>query len=549
MTMRGLRSVGAALLLATWVAAQGELFEQVPLRVASLRPDGSVVVDRGRRDLVQPGDRVVFTPRNGQVVQGTVTEVDDRTALVELVDRNAAPPIGTKGHFLLPKARRDKRPADVPLPPTPEQAPPVQPGEEEWQPGMPLLGSTRPPRAEERASRIDGRFYGAANLVRTQDTWSHSLARAGVDMDASNLRGDGGTLHFHSEFVLATETTEQTGGDLNVYELSYELGGTRFAPVHWQFGRFLPRDMPEFGLLDGVTAGVRREGGDRLGASFGWLPVLDEDMESFADLQVAAWYVWNADVAERVSVALGYQKSWHRYEADRDLVIVRTRYLPLDGWNLSSSVWIDLYDGDDALKDDSFGVTRANLWASRRWQGAGGLDLAYDHEEYPETLRRELPQTILPATLVDAHQDRVSVHAYWYSSAGTRWFTRGTGWIDEEREGGSAELGAQFDDATGKGTRSGLAGFVVQGVNSSQLGARLDHGGPFASGRLDLLYEVGIVHQENFPDNRDDLVQHRLAVLFSGDLGGGWDGLLHVDATLWDDELSFGLGCYLQRHF
>ncbi|MBL8727393.1 MAG: hypothetical protein JNM25_03105 [Planctomycetes bacterium] len=544
-----LRSVGAVVLMATCAVAQGDRFEQVPLRVASLRPDGSVVVDRGRRDLLQPGDRVVLTPRNGQIVQGTVIEVDDRTALVELVDRNAAPPIGTKGHFLLPKARRAQPTADVPLPPKVDEPAPVRPGEEEWQPGMPLLGSTRPPRPEERASRIDGRVYAAADLVRTQDTWSHSLGRAGVDLDASNLRGAGGVLHVNTEFVVATETTENTGADLNVYELSYEVGGTRYQPLHWQVGRLLPRDMPEFGLLDGVEVGLRREGGDRLGVSVGWLPLLGEDMESFADLQVAAWYVWNADLAERMSVALGFQKSWHRYDSDRDLVILRTRYLPIDGWNVSSSVWVDLYSTEDVQKQQSFGVTRANAFASRRWPDAGGLDFAYDHEEYPETIRRELPQTIQPATLVDAHQDRLSMHAYWYSDKGTRWFTRGTGWLDEEREGGSAELGAQSDDMFGKGTRTGLAGFVVQGRDRSQIGARLDHGGPFAGGRLDLLYELGFVHHDDFPANRDDLVQHRLALLFSGDLGGGWDGLIHADATLWDNELSLALGIYLQRHF
>lgn len=547
--MRELRGMATALLVTTCVVAQGDLFEQVDLRVASVRPDGTVVVDRGRRDLVQPGDKVVFTPRNGQTAQGTVTEVDDRTALVELVDRNAVLPLGTKGHFLLPKARRVAPSTDVPLPPAPAPSAPLQPGEEEWQPGMPLLGSTRPPRPEERSARIDGRLYGATNVVRTQDSWSHSLARAGVDLDASNLRGDGGVVHFHGEFVWATETTENTGADLDLFELSYERGGTRFESLHWQVGRFLPRDMPEFGLLDGATLGVRREGGDRFGISAGWLPLLDEDMESFADLQLAAWYVWNADVAERFQVALGYQRSWHRLDADRDLVILRTRYLPLDGWNIATSFWVDLYDGNDVQKDASVGFTRANVLLSRRWDKAGGVSLAYDHEEYPETLRRELPQTIQPATLVDAHQDRLSLHGYWDGDGGTRWFTRGTGWHDEETDGGSAELGAQFDGMFAAGARTGLAGFVVHGQYSSQFGARLDHGGPVAGGRLDVLYEIGLVHHRNFPATRDDLVQHRLALLFTGDLGAGWDGLVHLDATLWDDDLSLGLGIYLQRHF
>lgn len=545
-----LRSMAATVVLATCVAAQGEMFEQVPLRVASLRPDGSVVVDRGSRDLLQPGDRIVLLPRNGQTVQGTVTEVDDRTALVELVDRNAAPPIGTKGHFLLPKTRRTQQPVVVPLPPKDEPPPPDQPvAEEEWKPGMPLLGSTRPPRPEERAARVDGRVYAAGNAVRTQDSWSHSFGRVGVDFDASNVRGTGGVLHVHTELVLATETSENTDFDLDVFELAYEQGGTRWEPLHWQVGRLLPTDMPEFGLLDGVEVGYRREGGDRFGASFGWLPLLGEDMDSFADMQLAAWYVWHADLAERMSIAFGAQRTWHRGTQDRDLVIVRTRYLPLDGWTLSTSVWVDVYGNADVQKNDSFGITRAYANASRRWDREGGIDLAYDHEEYPETIRRELPQTIQPATLVDAHQDRLSAHFYRYTSPGTRWFVRGTGWIDEEREGGSGELGTQLDDLFGKGTRTGFAAFVVEGQDRSQLGGRFDHGGPFASGRLDLLYEIGLVHHESFPDDRDDLVQHRVALLFTGDLGSGWDGLIHADATLWDDELSLGLGIYLQRHF
>ncbi|MBL9077392.1 MAG: hypothetical protein JNL08_07815 [Planctomycetes bacterium] len=546
--MRRLATVGACLWTAAAAIAQDDQFERVELRVAAQRPDGSVIVDRGRRDRIEPGDKVVLTPRNGQSVEGTVLEVDDRASRVEILDRNAVLPLGTKGWFLLPIARREAKPLEVPRQPQEPAPQPTQPAaEEEWRPGMPLLGSTRPPRAQERTQRVDGRVYVAGNFVRTQDTWSHSFARGGTDLDVGNVDGEGGTLHFQGEFAWGTETSEETDIDLKVFDLSWERGGDRWQPVHWQVGRFLPRDMPEFGLLDGGSVSLRREGGDRLGASVGWLPELDEDMESFADLQVAAWYVWNADVGERLSVALGYQRTWHRWNGDRDLFVLRTRYLPFDGWNVASALWLDLYANDDVLKNDSFGVTRANLSAGRRWAKEGGIDVAYDHEEYPETLRREVPQTIQPATLVDAHQDRLSLHLY--RGDATRWFARATGWIDEEREGGAGELGFTIADWFGQGSRTGLAGFTVQGQYSSQIGGRVDHGGPFAGGRLDLIYELGLVHQEGFPNDRDDLLQHRMALLFARDIGDGWDCLLHVDATLWDDDLSVGLGFYLQRHF
>lgn len=527
--------------------AQDGLFDEVALRVSSLRGNGAVVVDRGKRDLVQVGDRVLLVPRNGQVLTGTVAEVDDRTALVQLVDAAAVVALGTRGHVLVPKARQAAAaPPAVPKPGDPAGQP-SQPSPDEWRPGMPLLGTARPPRPAERPASLHGRVYGAANVVRTLGEWSQSYLTAGVDAELDNVAGDGGTIRFHGEFDWSTETSENTGTDLRLYEVSYERGGTRFQPWRYQIGRFLPRDMPEFGLLDGVEVGYRREGSDRFGASIGYLPELDEDLESFADLQVAGWYVWNGDVAERVSFALGYQKTWHRFELDRDLVIVKTRYLPLDGWDLSAAVWVDFYGGNDDLKDETVEITRANAFAVRRWGQQGGIELMFDHEEYPELLRRELPQAIQPQTLIDAHQDRASLHAY--SGEAARVFTRLTGWVDEEREGGAAELGLSFLGFLRPRSRTTLAVFDLQGLTQSVVGVRVEHGGTYSYGRLDLLYELGFVHHEGFPSDRDDLLQHRLGALVSSDLGSDWNATFFADGTLWDEDLSLGLGIYLQKHF
>lgn len=546
-----LRHLGIVFATAAVVVAQNDPLEELALRVSSLRPNGACIVDRGRRDLVQIGDAVTLSPRAGGTLRGRVTEIDERTALVELADPTAVVPIGTRGFVMVPKARRAVVPPQPQLPveraPAVE-APPKPVKEDEWQPGMPLLGNTRPPRPSERASTLRGRVYGAANVVRTLNAWDQSYLRAGVDFEADNLRGDGGTVRFHGEFDWLTETSEQTGTDLRLYELSYERGGNRFEPVHWQVGRFLPRDMPEFGLLDGVAVGRRREGGDRFGASFGYLPELDEDMDSFADLQLAAWYIWNQDVAERVSFGMGYQKSWHRLEVDRDLVVLKGRYLPLEGWDVSGALWIDFYSGSDNLKNETVEITRGNLFVSRRWEKRGGAEVFFDHEEYPEMLRRELPQTIQPLTLIDAHQDRVSLHA-WLERGDTRWFTRLTGWIDEEREGGAAEFGFTTDGLLVAKARTTLALFDVQGPTSTVIGLRVQHGDNLSWGRLDLLYELGLVHHEGFPDNRDDLLQHRVAALANRGLGAGWDATFFADATLWDDHLSAGLGIYVQKVF
>lgn len=539
-----LRVVGAGLLLAVSAAAQGDVFEEVALRVASLRPNGQCVVDRGKRDLVQVDDRVVLAPRDQRPVTGRVVEVDERTALVELLDPTVLVPIGTRGHVLLPKARRA---AAAPTAPQPEPA--AQPQEEEWAPGMPLLGRRRPPQPAERPAQLRGRLWGSSRLVRTLDSFSQSFVDAGTDATIDNVDGNGGVLRFSGAFNRSKEFNGVVGNDLRLFELSYERGGTRFDPVHWQIGRFLPRDVPEFGLLDGVEIGMRREGGDRFGVSLGYLPQLDDDMNTFADLQFAAWYVWNQDVAERVSFGIGYQHTWHRLDNDRDLVVLKSRYLPADGWDLSSSVWIDFYDSNDVAKDSSLEVTRANVFAVRRWQDRGGIEAFYDHESYPDIVRRELPQYILPATLQGAHVDRVSVRGWSGGGDTSRWFSRVTGWVDEQRTGGAVELGVEMHELFSERSRTVLALFDMQGLRSTMVGVRVEHGGSFSYGRLDLLYELGFVHFESTPEDRDDLFQHRLAGMLSTDLGGGWDASFVADGTLYDDELSFGIGIYVQRLF
>jgi hypothetical protein len=538
-----MRTLVVGTLCTAAVTAQGEVFEHVALRASSLRPDGSIVVDRGKRDLVQVGDRVVFSPRNGPVLHGSVTVVDERTALVELVDRTAVVAIGTRGQVMVPRTRLAA--ATKTPPPT---SPPHAADADEWRPGMPLLGTTRPPRPEERAAMVTGRTFVGADLVRTLGSYSQSFLRTGGEVEVDNIAGDGGTLRFAGEFTLLTETSGREGADLRLYDLSYEHGGTRFAPLRWQIGRFLPRDMPELGLLDGAEIGYRLENGDRFGGSLGFLPELDDDMATGTDLQVAGWYLGTSDLSERLTWGLAFQKTWHHRDADRDLFVAKVRCLPASGWDLAATLWIDVYDGSDAGKGKGLGLTRANALAAHRWASAGGLEFAYDHEEYPETLRDDTPQQVLPQTLLDAHQDRLSAHGWWLDG-GTRWHARATGWIDEERQGGAIEFGCDLDGLLAAGTRTGVTVFDVQGLTSSVLGVRFDHGGAFAGGRLDLLYELGFVHHEGFPADRDDLLQHRLALLCSTDLGSRWNATFHADGTLWDDELSLGVGFYLQRNF
>ncbi|MCB9879061.1 MAG: hypothetical protein H6835_15810 [Planctomycetes bacterium] len=542
--------------------AQDDTFEQLALRVVSARPGGQCVVDLGARNQLAVDDHVLLEPRNAAALSGRVVQVEERTALVQLLDPTAAPPIGTRGHALLPKARL--RPAK-PATPAPQDAQPgaQPPPADEWKPGDPLLGrrgGERPPRPWERPRTVHGRIYTASNLTRTLDSFDQSFFDAGVDMAIDNVGGDeslgsgtdswsSGTLRFHGAYNRSTEFNGVTGDDLRLFDLSYEHGGNRFDALHWRVGRFLPRDLPELGLLDGAQVGYRTDGGDRFGVTLGYLPQLDDDMNTFDDLQVAFYYQWNQDVGERVSYAIAFQRTWHHGLADRDVFVLKGRWLPRNEWNVSATAWVDVYDNRDDRKDASLELTRANLFAVRRWQGAGGIEAFYDHESYPDTRRRVTPQTLLPATLADAHVDRVSARGWLQSGGGAQWFSRLTGWADEERDGGAVELGVDAREVLGTGTRAAVAFYAMQALHSSTTGARVELGSGLAGGRLDVLYELGLVHFEGFGASRDDLLQHRLGALWNAGLGGGWDASLSADATLWDRELSFAVGIYLQRAF
>lgn len=540
-------ALGAAFAPALW--AQDEVFDHVALRVASVLPNGDVVVDRGALDHVAIGDRVVLLPRNGVSVFGAVTEVQDRSAVVAPVDRTAVLAPGVKGEVLVPKARRTP-PAAAPEP-APKPAAPAEPTkpppDDGWRPGMPLLAGSKPLHPEERTRHTSGRVWSAVDFVRTLSTFTHSFARVGTDLAIENPFGQGGTLRFDGEFAWETEFSDQTNLDLRAYDLSYTLGGTRFAPTRWQFGRFLPHDMPEFGRLDGVELGRRTEGGQRFGVSLGFLPELDDDMRTGEDLQLATWFLGTGSPDERFTYGLGYQKTLHHGTADRDLVVAKMRVLPDGGFDFAATAWVDFYGGNDT-RGDGVDLTRLVAHTARRSEDGSGIELAFLHERYPDVQRTEVP-LLQPLTLLAYHQDRLTLHAYLGSAAGSRWFTRLSGWQDQERTGGAAELGTAIADLLADGTRTGLAAFVVQGLSDSQWGLRIDHGGGFAAGRLDVLAEAAYVHFEGFPGDRNDLLQYRVGALWTAELDPHWNLTCHADGTLWDQELSFALGFFLQRTF
>jgi hypothetical protein len=526
--------------------------DHVALRITTVRADGRVQVDRGTRDRVMVGDRIVLFPPDGRTRVGGVVEVDERTALVELSGTGPALPAGSKGEVLVPRNRQ--RPAqpqpDARQPEAQPQAQQPQP-DEMWRPGMALLAGVKPVQPEERATTVAGRAYVIGDLTHTLGNNANSFLRAGTDLSVDNPGGaDGGTFRFHGEYNVSTEVSYHRGADLRFYDVSYALGGTRYNPWRFQVGRFLQNGMPELGIVDGVEVSYRTEGGDRFGGTIGWLPLLDDDMQSGEDAAVSFYYLWTPDISERLVWGFALEKTWHNGKQDRDLAVIKTRCTPPEGFDYGGALWLDFYNhAQDNLKTETVGFTRTNFYATRHWQQEGGVLLDYTHEEYPELLRKELWQTLLQQQIRDAHHDWLSLQGWLDRTDGGRVHARIAGWADEQKQGGSGELGIEAHEVLMPGSHADLTGFVTQGLDNLAAGGRISYGHTSGTGRWDLFYELATVHYAGFPSDRSDILQHRGALTVSNELGAGWDMTLDGGFAVWEGNSTFTLAVYLQKFF
>ena len=544
-------------------AQDDDIYAHVALRVSSTNP-GTAVIDRGSSDRVAIGDLVLFFPRDGGTYRGNVVQLDDRSAVVQLLDREFRPVSGTRGEVLVPKARlkpptkRTPPPADGPADPPPDRPQPdrdnQQPGDkwrnrdDEWREGMPLLAQVKPVRPENRAPLLTGRVYTIGDLTYApRDDFNSSLLRIGTEFSLDNPFGRGGGLQFDGETNFKTEVNDETGADLLVRRLSYVRGGTRYDSTRWEAGRFLQHGMPEFGVLDGFEWSQRGKNGDRFGASIGFMPELDDDFNSLADLQIAAYYYWAADERERLTIGGGFQKTLHNGKGDRDLLIGKLRYLPGDGWRVHATTWFDFYYGRDDIKNGGVEMTQALASVGHRWDNGDSVDLSFRRLRFPELLRNGEFLPVLADEIADKRYDRLALDTWLRVGDETRMHAHLSGFDDEDDSGGAGELGFDMQNLFAERSRTDVTAFGTAAQYSSVIGGRVTYGRFLDSGRFDLFYEVRHEHKHGFPNDADDLLQHRLRASRSFTMESDWDVTLHSEARLWDDEFSWSVGFFMQR--
>ncbi|MHC5063586.1 MAG: hypothetical protein ACYTG5_06395 [Planctomycetota bacterium] len=557
--------IGLSLLGQRTAEAQETTYVHVDLRVSTAGgTPGTVIVDRGKSDRVEIGDTVIFFEQGTEFSRGNVTQVDDRSAVVEIRDRSLVPRVGARGQVLIPSSRNPQRtqrlrqptPKPDPQPPQtqdPQELPPEHPGwrnkDEEYQEGMALLALVKPIRPEEREMEVSGHIYSTGSFAQTKGDGSHnSYFRGGANVDVLNPFGYGGGVNIDAEFDYRREVNDNTGVDLYAKRLSYWQGGTRFERTRWEFGRFLQYGMPEFGLLDGVEWGRRLDNADRIGASIGFMPELDDDLDSGDDFQFAAYYMWAADDRERLTATIGYQKTLHNGDTDRDLVVGKIRVLPTDGWDFHGSIWVDIYTGSDNLKDSALEVTMAVASLARRWDGAG-IDLTYRHSQFPDINRNN--EFIYPgdAGIEDFRYDRLTFSGWQLWGKDTRVHTLLSGWDDERETGGSAELGWDFQELLADRSHTDFTAFGDLAKFSKVVGIRLNHGQFLDNGRWDFLYEISGHNFDHFPADANDLIQHRIRASRTLRLREDWLFTLHGDLFIFDDDASWAVGFDMNKSF
>lgn len=575
----------------------------LPLRVTRVLADGTVVVDRGTRDGVVPGAVVRLLPKGAPPLLGSAISVAARETVVELDPLgagSAAVVAGVAGELeVLPAEGADENEGGAGQPseggsgagsgdagsgadgaggaqagasgePGAERPRPAwERPDDGWTSGEPLLARVRVERPDQRAPVIGGRTYlaagGASNLAADR---GHGFLRGGFDAYVTNPFRSGGRLDLDAEldlgahFVPGIEGRDGGQGRLRVDALSYSWGGDRWDPEGYTVGRFLMGTTPELGRLDGVEWTRRFAGGDRIGASAGYLVEDGFDGSTGHELAFTGFYRWVPDERELVSVTGAFEKTFYNGDRDRDLVFVRATALPGGGlgpWSLHTALWYDLYDGEDAAAASGANLSRSRVQAWRDWDAAvaGRRDhfgVSLVHEEYVDT-KADALDPLFGAGLADERTDRLALDGDVWVAPDRRLFYGAGVWDDVNEDGIDVETGVElvgdrFGDWLGSGERFDVRSFASVGRSSTVLGAGCAYGAGWDEEvAWELAYELMHEDRQGFSAGRDDSLQHRVRYTLGYTGLGAWRLAGHAEVLLQAEDVGLATGFALTRHF
>jgi hypothetical protein len=446
---------------------------------------GNVYLDKGRAMRIEPGDEVILYPPGQGIVNGTVQSVSTNSSRCRVVSRATAIDIGTRGAVLIPvdrleaitreESRRSQTVLDREVP----EHPPWTRPPEEWNEEAPLLAPAYSREIWERETEIYGRVF-----AQYLHTWNrktpdnqYSLGRIGTSLWIENPVGRGGGLHVDGELnrrgIFVDDARDEIDQPGRLDRLSYFWGGTQDQPVRYELGRFLHHEFPEFGFLDGAEFVYRTKSGNRVGFSLGALPEPFPDMKTGDDLGVTVFYRFIADEEENFSVGIGYQKTWHRGRADRDLLVGAVDYHPNPVMSVHGTIWGDFYGPEDTIKSTSFEITEAVLQATMLIGPGRGVAVYLSEVRWPELLRREF-SPFVEEQVRRSGVNRYGLRAWQELGERVRLDGRVDLWRDrDEQDGVPWEVTCSVRDFFYDHGEVALSFFETQGIYTSGPGARV----------------------------------------------------------------------------
>ncbi len=549
MKVRSLRSLAwtcAAFLslCATSHAQDGPRLERVEVRVTAVLGE-LVYLDRGADARLAVGDRVTLRPAGRTPLEAELTLVTRASSRATLLGEAGGLAVGDLGDVLVPAARPSTVETDSEIV--------WRHPAEAFDPTRPLLGPAAHTPPADRPRTLRGRAFVGFDFFSDredggQDAW---LARTGFDATLTNPFGRGGWLDARVEvFGRRTELDEGTEDRtrLRIDRLAYRVGGTRDEARALSIGRFQHGELPELGRIDGVEVVQRLSSGDRLGASVGFLPEPFAELDTGDDLSAAVFYRGFLGERAELSYAGAFQKTWHRGDADRDLLLASLDWSPGSVFALHGSAWVDLYGSGSASKDTGPELSEAHFAANWRFSGERGFGLSATHVRWPEIERDEFPEPSL-ADLSDAEVTRLGAHAYTRLSERMRLRVRGDLWEDQDQSGMGGEVEIARGGSGPRYRELALALFANDAKFVEVYGARLAlrERGPRSGWRLG--YEAALFDNAGDFDFGDAELQHLVRAGLDRDFDADWSLALDGDYRFGDDQEGFALGLFLTRRF
>ncbi len=534
---------------------QDESSIQVELREVSGR---SLYFDKGREEGIAEGTRIRLLPTGQAPFTVLVTSSTRTSARAILPHGRKAPPLKTRGLVLLDSEtrvseakakRRRKEKRSIP------EHPPWSVKLEEQGKEVPLLAPAFGETRSQRKTSLHGRAHTQIDHWRDRGGVrrnSFTLARLGVDLEVENPFGRGGRLEFDGDVdkraqdLFAQDDRSESRGRID--RLSYEYGLSGADPFHVQAGRYYSEQLPEVGLLDGVEAFRRMGNGYRAGGGFGLAPLPVPSRRSGEDVEAHLFFGHRALENSAGDWVVAYQKTWHKGDEDRDLLIGRYEAQLLESLYFYSSLLVDVYDGSDSIKGRGLEITQ--FWAQTFYtapDGYGGT-FSVSHYAWPELLRDEI-QGSAADLIRDGKIDRVDLSGWFDAAEDLRINARFGYWADQQSNGTDFELGADVSEFLSPRNFLSIRGSYTDAAYSAGPGLHIRFSRNFDLCYASLSYDYRRYRVRGFASETERAERHLYRAEADFSLSRGVDLGTYLERSAGDRDDSISMGLFLQYRF